>query len=198
MPRPRAFDDDAVLDAAISCFWHRGLEATSIRELTDTMGINAPSLYNAFGDKRQLFMRSLERYANLSMRARLGRLAKSASPREALTTFFRDIITRSCDDPERRGCMIINTALEVAPHDPEIGRLVNGYLGEIEASLRDRVAAAQSLGECDPAIDAAATGRMLLGLLVGVRVLSRTGAPKAMLEDMLQPAFVLLHAGETR
>ena len=76
--------------------------------------------------------------------------------------------------------------------------MVNGYLGEIESFLRDRVAAAQSLGECDPAIDAAGTGRMLLGLLVGVRVLSRTGAAKSMLDDMLQPAFVLLHGGAAR
>jgi TetR/AcrR family transcriptional regulator, transcriptional repressor for nem operon len=71
MARPRAFDENTVLDAAMDCFWRDGYEATSIRELAAEMGINAPSLYNAFGDKRSLFREVLRRYVECSTRARI-------------------------------------------------------------------------------------------------------------------------------
>jgi Bacterial regulatory proteins, tetR family len=74
LARPRAFDDDKVLDAAINCFWQRGLGATSVRDLTAEMGINGPSLYNAFGDKHAVFARALQRYAERSMRSTIRRL----------------------------------------------------------------------------------------------------------------------------
>ena len=81
MARPRTFDGDKVLDAAIACFWSRGLEATSVRDLAEHMGIRGPSLYNAFGDKRALFARALERYATRTMRERITRQHGPRSPR---------------------------------------------------------------------------------------------------------------------
>jgi TetR/AcrR family transcriptional repressor of nem operon len=62
MARPREFDEVTALDAAIGCFWQRGFEATSMRDLAASMGLSAPSLYNTFGDKRALFTRALEHY----------------------------------------------------------------------------------------------------------------------------------------
>ena len=95
MPRPREFEEDAVLDAAIECFWRRGLESTSVRDLSEATGLGQPSLYNAFGDKRQLFARSLERYATQSMRARIARLEATRAPADAIRSFFRELIRRS-------------------------------------------------------------------------------------------------------
>jgi TetR/AcrR family transcriptional repressor of nem operon len=74
MARPREFDEVTALEAAIECFWHRGYEATSVRDLADKMRISAPSLYNAYGDKRALFKRALERYLDCSARALITRL----------------------------------------------------------------------------------------------------------------------------
>ena len=128
MSRPRSFDETDVLEAAIDCFWARGLEATSVRDLAGRMGINGPSLYNAFGDKRSLFMRALEHYAVRSMRERIGRMERLPDPKAAIATFFGELISASLADPDRRGCLIVNTALEVAPHDPEIEILIAAYL----------------------------------------------------------------------
>ena len=64
MARPREFDEATALEAAIECFWHRGYEATSVRDLADKMGISGPSLYNAYGDKRALFAQALEHYVD--------------------------------------------------------------------------------------------------------------------------------------
>lgn len=196
MARPRAFDNDVALDAAVACFWRRGLGATSVRELADEMGLNAPSLYNAFGDKRGLFVLALERYAATTMRARLALLAEVRSPTVAVRTFFRTTIDRSLADAERRGCFIINSALDVAPHDAEIGQAVAGYLGEIEAFLRGRLTAARQMGEIPDSVDPRDMGRLLLGLLVAIRVLARTGATRAELESMTRPALAPLGDGQ--
>ena len=82
MARLKAFDEDRALDLAVDCFWSRGYEATSVRDLADAMGIGGASLYNTYGDKRALFVRSLERYANRSMRERIARL-EAEPPAEA-------------------------------------------------------------------------------------------------------------------
>ena len=74
MARPREFDEATALEAAIECFWHRGYEATSVRDLADKMGISGPSLYNAYGDKRALFAQALEYYVDNSARALIKRL----------------------------------------------------------------------------------------------------------------------------
>src|SRR5271166_6412841 len=121
MARPREFDEATALEAAIECFWQRGYEATSVRDLAEKMGLSTPSLYNAYGDKHALFVQALERYLDNSARALIKRLEESLPPKEAVRRFIEEIIERSVNDRERRGCFLINSALEVAPHDRELG-----------------------------------------------------------------------------
>src|ERR1700724_41241 len=103
MPRPREFSEIAALDAAVDCFWQRGYEATSMRDLAASMGISAPSLYNAFGDKQTLFARALERYLDCTTRDRLHRYEKSLPPKRAIHQFFAALIDHSINDRERKG-----------------------------------------------------------------------------------------------
>src|SRR5882757_823186 len=124
MARPREFDEAAVLQSAVECFWSRGYEATSVRGLADSMGITGASLYNAFGDKRSLYRRSLDHYVSNSFGDRVLRLEGELPPFEALEAFFSEIIERSISDKERKGCMLVNSALELAPHDKEFRRVV--------------------------------------------------------------------------
>src|SRR5580698_10339993 len=111
MARPREFDETAVLEAAIQCFWSRGYEATSVRDLAEKMGLTGASLYNAFGDKRALYRRALDHYVEMSFGDRVGRFEGSLPPREALLAFFDEIIDRSLNDPRIKGCMLVNSAL---------------------------------------------------------------------------------------
>ena len=120
MARPIAFDEAVALDAAIECFWHHGYRASSVRDLASSMGICGTSLYNSFGNKRSLFIKALERYLDRSVRARIRRL-QSLPPKRAIYGFFDEIIERSLQDRARRGCLLINSALEVAPHDRKLG-----------------------------------------------------------------------------
>jgi TetR/AcrR family transcriptional repressor of nem operon len=192
MARPRAFDEKKVLDAAVACFWRRGLEATSIRDLTAEMGINGPSLYNSFGDKRALFTRALGRYAELWMRERIARLENEASPKSAIRDFLQELIERSISDRERRGCLIVNSALEVSPHDVELRGVIAAYLREIEMFFRRCLQRGQHAGEIGPNIDPNDTARHLLGIVLGIRVAARCRPERALLEGMVRPALALL------
>jgi TetR/AcrR family transcriptional repressor of nem operon len=192
MARPREFDEEAVLEAAVNCFWRRGVEATSVRALAAEMNIAGPSLYNAFGDKRALFRRALERYAEHSSRARIARLESTLPPKEAVRAFIREIIDRSVDDEGRRGCLLINAALEISPHDAEIGADIAERLGEVEAFFRRSIAAAQADGTAPAAQSPEDLGRLMLGVLLGVRVLARSKPDRELLEGMARPALALL------
>jgi TetR/AcrR family transcriptional regulator, transcriptional repressor for nem operon len=193
MARPREFDEVTALEAAIECFWYRGYEATSVRDLTDKMRISAPSLYNAYGDKRTLFKQALEHYLDCSARALIKRLESSLPPKQAIRRFIEEIIEHSVTDRERRGCFLINSALEVAPHDSELGAFVADRFAEIEAFFYRSIKAAQTKGEIPRERAAKDLARMLLGVLLGIRVLARSKPERALLEGVARPALALLN-----
>ena len=132
MARPREFDETTVLEAAMNCFWAQGFEQTSVRDLAKRMGITGASLYNAFGDKRSLYRQAFVRYLAQTVRDRVARLEKLLPPL-AIRTFFDEIIERSVDDEQRRGCMLVNAALELTPCDLEFQQLVAEEMMFIEA-----------------------------------------------------------------
>ncbi|OTP66395.1 TetR/AcrR family transcriptional regulator [Caballeronia sordidicola] len=192
MSRPREFDEAAVLDTAMRCFWKRGYEATSVRELAGSMGITGASLYNAFGDKRSLFRRALVYYVATSFDERVCRFEGHLPPLQAIKGFFAEIVERSLRDEDRKGCMLVNSALEVAPHDPEFQQVVAGVLVKIEAFFRRCVLAGQQAGEIACSQPADDLARMLLGVLLAIRVLARSRPEPALLHGLVQTALVLL------
>ena len=192
MARPREFDETAALDAAVQCFWKRGYEATSTRDLAAKMGITGASLYNAFGDKRSLYRRALDHYVDQSFRDRIGRFEGNFGPRDAIGAFFDEIVKRSLSDKQRKGCMLVNSALEVAPHDPEFHRVVNAVLEQVEAFFLRCVVAGQRDGTIANSQSAEDLARLLLSTLLGIRVLARTRPERALLEGLVRPIFALL------
>jgi TetR/AcrR family transcriptional repressor of nem operon len=191
MARPREFDEGVVLDAAIQCFWSRGFEATSVKDLIDETGIAAASLYNAYGDKRGFFRTALDRYIESNIAGRMQRCA-ALPPREAIEGFFAEIVDRSLNDRQHKGCMLVNSALEMAPHDPEIHKLVAGALIRLEKFFRRCIRAGQAEGTITHAVSAQQLARHLLGVLIGVRVLARVRPERALLEGVIAPALAQL------
>lgn len=192
MARPREFDEAAALDAAVLCFWRKGYEATSVRDLADSMGLTGASMYNAFGDKRTLYRRALNRYLDVGARERIERFENSLPPYEALQAFFFDIIERSLADKDHKGCLLVNSALEVAPHDREFGRVVSKVLVEIQGFFLRCVEAGQATGSISRSQPAESLSQMLLGILMGIRVLARARPERSLLEGIVQPVFALL------
>lgn len=190
MARPREFNDAEVLDSAVQCFWSHGYEATSVRDLADRMGITCASLYNAFGDKRALFRRALDHYVT-RMRERIAEL-ETLAPREAITRSLEGAIDRSLADRERRGCMLVNCALELAPHDAEFRHVICAQLGGLEAFFRRCVLAGQRDGSITTTRPAEELARHFLGVSMGLRVLARARPDRTLLEGVVRPALSLL------
>ncbi|MBN8920610.1 MAG: TetR/AcrR family transcriptional regulator, partial [Rhizobiales bacterium] len=169
-----------------------GYEATSVRDLAASMGICGTSLYNAFGDKRALFTHALEHYLDETVRERIVRLEHSLPPKDAIRKFIDEIIARSLSDPDRRGCFLINSALEVAPHDAQLGAAIAERLGEIEGFFRRCLRRAKADGALATDQTPNDLARMLLGIVLGIRVLARVNPDRTLLEGVARPALSLL------
>lgn len=195
MARPKEFDEAVALDAAIQCFWARGYEATSVRDLSVAMGISGASLYNAFGDKRLLYRRALDRYVERGFCDRVRRFESALEPRAALAAFFDEIITLSLADAQHKGCLIVNSAVELGPHDAEFQVALTAVLSDMEHFFLRCIKAGQDSGSIGSATPAEDLARMLLGLLMGLRVLARARPEPELLHGLLRPAMALLDAG---
>ena len=176
----------------MECFWRRGYEATSLRDLTDAMGLTAPSIYNAFGDKQRLFGRALEHYLEHTTRERLRRLEEELQPKEAIRRFFAEIVDHSINDRQRKGCFLVNSALDVAPHDAKCRVVIAAQFDDINAFFRRCILAGQAHKTISPDIEAGDVARLLLGVLLGIRVLARAKSDREVLEAMVRPALALL------
>lgn len=191
MARPREFDEVAVLHAAIQCFWSGGYEATSVRHLVEKTGMTSASLYNAFGNKRSLYNRALEQYVEESIADRIRRCEELA-PREAIGQFFAEILRRSLGDRHRKGCMLVNAAVDMAPHDPDFQKVVAGVLVHIERFFLSCIRVGQADGTITRSLPAERLAQHLLGVLMGVRVLARVRPERALLEGVVAPALAIL------
>jgi len=188
MARPREFDEGVVLDAAVGCFWARGYDATSVKDLVERTGLTAASLYNAYGDKRGIFRTALDHYIESSIGARIRR-CETLSPRDAIRSFFNDILRRSLSDRERKGCMLVNSALEMAPHDPEFREAIAETLKRIESFFRTCVEKGQADGTVRSSRPAVGLAQHLLSVLMGVRVLARVRPERTLLEGAIDTAL---------
>ena len=175
----------------MNCFWAHGYELTSVRDLAEQMGITGASLYNAFGDKRSLYRQALQHYLEQTVRDRVARLER-LSPYPAIRAFFDEIIERSVTDRERRGCMLVNSALELAPYDPEFRKIVADEMIFIEAFFRRCIERGQKGGAISTTRSSTELARLLLSVLLGVRVLARTRPQRSVLEDAAYGALELL------
>ena len=200
MARPREFDERSVLEAAVQCFWTRGYEATSVRDLAERMEMTGASLYNAFGDKRALYRRALDHYMAQGFDERVRRLEGELPPREAIEAFLCEIIARSLGDKQRKGCMLVNAALEAAPHDRQLRQVVADFQRKVESFFRRCVQAGQREGTITSTRSADDLARLLLGVLMGIRVLARSRPERALLEGVLRPVLALLdvHTSELK
>ena len=187
----KTFDEDRAVNAAVDCFWARGYEATSVRDLAEAMGTGGASLYNAHGDKGELFVLALERYPNHSVRERLARIETRYPPKDAIGAFLAEIIDRSAKDPDCKGCPLVNSALDVASRDAEIGKAVAAYLGEIRAFFKRSLEAGRRTGGIAASLDFEVVSGHLLGIVLTIGMLGRTGAKRKVPVRVAQSALDL-------
>jgi len=148
--RPREFDEEQVLDAAMKAFWAHGYEATSLADLVSVTGLHKGSLYQAFGDKHSLFIQTLNRYLQNVRHRKNQTLEEADTPLGGIRAVLHGFIDMSEDDADcPRGCMAVKMLVEMAPHDSEVQRIMEEHKKGMRASIERRVSQAQANGELD-------------------------------------------------
>lgn len=166
--RPREFDVDEVLNAAMSAFWAKGYEATSLTDLMSATGLHKGSLYKAFGDKHSLFIQALKRYLAAMRRTKNEVMADAESPLDGIRAVMHGMVDFLDDSPHPMGCMAINALIELAPHDPEVKAIMTDHIDRMRASLRDMVVQAQAEGQLSKTRPPELVTALLMTMLAGV------------------------------
>jgi AcrR family transcriptional regulator len=188
--RPREFDEDEVLDRALTTFWEHGYEGTSIDDLVAATGLGRASLYGALGDKERIFGRAVERYC-ARMGDALDALGDEPSARVALGRFLRMLVTKSSPKSGPRGCFLLSTA--VGGDAPSSAREAYAeYTDRLERALIALVRRGQETGEFTQAAGAEAVARTLAVLLQGIAAGARAGRSKAQLEAAIETMLALV------
>ncbi|MFI2486807.1 TetR/AcrR family transcriptional regulator [Promicromonospora kroppenstedtii] len=182
MARPRQFDEDEVLRAVCDQFWDAGYAATSLQDLMRVSGLGKGSLYAAFGDKHELFLRVLRRYVASLDRAVRRSIDSAPSALEGLRSF----VMMPVGDPEgvaaRRGCLLANSTTELAAADPAVATEARQAYERTTAVLAEAVRRAQDAGDLSATTDPVGTARALLAAQQGLTFMGRTGMDVATLE----------------
>ncbi len=168
--RPREFDEEAVLEAAMDAFWQHGYEATSLTDLCACTGLHKGSLYQAFGDKHNLFMRALKHYSDREFHEVMAATTATASPLGKVKAAVAKICT---DAGNEKGCLVINSMVELAPHDPEVKTALQSF-GELRLrAMTEMITAAREASEIRPELEPSKLARQLMITLAGAAALGK-------------------------
>ncbi|MFJ6719863.1 MULTISPECIES: TetR/AcrR family transcriptional regulator [unclassified Streptomyces] len=185
--RPRSFDRDAALDTALRVFWERGYEATSIADLTRELGIGAPSLYAAFGDKRTLFEEVVTAYGGRYGGFAAVALAEEPTAAAAVRRVLREAAVIYTDPAHPKGCMVISAAINTT--SDEVAEALRERRNENLATFESRIAADVATGALPVDTDARALARYVGAVLQGMSQQARDGAGREELEAVAETAM---------
>ncbi|MYR41407.1 TetR/AcrR family transcriptional regulator [Streptomyces sp. SID5910] len=193
MARPRTFDEDRALDAAMHTFWEKGYEATSTQDLCDATGLGRSSIYNTFKSKHDLFERVLARYIDSTTSAQLAVLEDARhSVAERLRTLFAVIVDGEAErqrDGRGPGCLTVNTMVELVARDPRAADMLERDTARRLAMLRAAFEEGRRDGSITSPRDAGALARFVNAAIAGIRVSSQGGADRAALESIAEIAL---------
>ena len=192
MPWEKTFEESDVIEQAMRVFWEKGYAATSISDITEATGVKRGSLYNAFDGKHELFVRGLLKYDIERRQQKLRQLEDIEDPRKAISMFFDHLVKDSLCDPEKKGCLLVNTALEYSLHDDEVQEIVSDAYKELTAFFEKAIKRGQRCGEIPHAIEPRPTAKALIALSAGIRVLGRGAFGKTSLQQIAEQAKRLI------
>ncbi len=191
MPWEKSFNEQKAIENAMLVFWEKGYEATSISNLTESTGINRGSLYNAFGGKRQLFIQSLLKYDLDIRKTTLAELENLDNPTLAFKSLFDLLVQQALDDTQKKGCFLVNTALEFKSHDSHIQSIVTQGFMEFEGFFCRGIEVSQTRGEIPSTLDSQGVAKALLSLVIAIRVLGRGVYDESALRTIADQARLL-------
>jgi TetR/AcrR family transcriptional regulator, transcriptional repressor for nem operon len=187
VPRPREFEEDRALDAAMRAFWRAGYEATSTQDLCAATGLGRSSVYNTFHSKRALFERALTRYMTARTDAAVELLSRQTPLRDRLRALLWESVDPPAGDPV--GCLVVNSLVELAPKDEEIAATLAKDQARRFEALRAALASARRGGELPETADPDALAHFVMATISGMRVMARGGTDKTALASIADTAL---------
>jgi TetR/AcrR family transcriptional regulator, copper-responsive repressor len=185
--RPRSFDRDAALEAALQVFWEKGYEAASLSDLTEAMGINPPSLYAAFGDKEKLFLEAARKYAQArgSSCPYVDEPTARGAIERLLTYMARDLTEAS----HPRGCMMMMAAATVTDTSPQLQKALADMRTGARDRLKERIKQGIAEGDVPAGADANALADFFSAVMTGMSMQARDGASRRSLLATVEQAM---------
>ncbi len=192
MARTKEFDPDTALQGALELFWRRGYEATSMADLVQHLGIGRASIYATFGSKHELYLKALDRYLQLRNPNPIELLSQPGPALPAVRALVQQYAEESACDEQRRGCLVVNAAVERLPGDSAVARRVESSWDTLEVALASALTRARAQGELADDCDPRALARFLLVVLQGLRVLGKGHPDPERLRDAAAQALTAL------
>ncbi|RLK61824.1 MULTISPECIES: TetR/AcrR family transcriptional regulator [Actinokineospora] len=192
MGRPRKFDPDRAVAQAAETFRVNGYAETSPQDLADSIGIGKGSLYNTFGSKHELFLRSLEHYAGVSLHELRAVLDTEGTIRDRIRAMLTGFVDADLADPDRCGCLVVNSAVEIGPHDEHAARLLGRSFDSSQAVLHTAFIAAQQAGEIAAEKDPKALACLMQSTMIGLRVLAKARVDRSRFDAAIDAAIMAI------
>jgi TetR/AcrR family transcriptional repressor of nem operon len=192
MPRKKEFDEDELLEKAVNLFWKKGYHATSAQDLVDGLGINRSSLYNTYIDKRTLFTQSLKRYQQQRTGIMISTLQQSQNIGETIKQIFDRIIDEDMADTMKKGCFMVNTAVELSGQDQDISDIVNANNQSVEDALASAIEKGRQSGQFLNPLSSRAIAQFIFATISALRVTARSGAGRQVLQNIAGVALYSL------
>lgn len=194
MARAKNFDRHDVLTKAMETFWIHGYERSSMNLLVQNMGINRASLYGTFGDKKSLFLAAIAHYNETIVAQAIAILEQPQVSKQTIIDFFEQKIDLAIGDRHRRGCFLVNSAMEIARTDIDIAICINDHLDRIQQAFRYAIESAQRNREISDRLDPDRLSHYLTCSLQGLCVTFRLNPDRESLRNTVQVILSVLEA----
>lgn len=192
MARTKRFDEEEVLDKAMQFFWHKGYNGTSPQEILDELGLSRSSLYDTYGDKRNLFLSTLKRYRQTVTGQIIETLENAQNVPETLKSLFIINKNNCFIDGENRGCFMVNSIMELATHDAEVAEIVKENREALEGGFTAAIRRGQEMGQISKENTPRALARFIMNNLWGLTAHAKSGADKKVFDDIIRLTMSML------
>jgi TetR/AcrR family transcriptional repressor of nem operon len=192
MARTKVFDEEEVLNKAVNLFWSKGYNGTSAQDLVDELGISRSSLYDTYGDKFNLFKNALLQYRKNFAGSMIQMAANSTDYEKTIKEIFQYVVTDSLQEKFSKGCFMVNSTIELAPHNEEIAQIVNSNMKDIEEALVNLIKKGQEAGQFSKNHPPLSLARFVFNAISGLRVASKSGADKQVFDDIVKVTLSVL------
>jgi len=192
MARTKVFDEDVILDKAMHLFWKKGYNATSAQDLVDGLGISRSSLYDTYGDKHSLFVKALKQYRKERIDPVINGVGDAEDVETYIRTVFEAVKNDALSEHRSRGCLMVNSAVELAPVDNEVAAIANAIMQDTENAITKAIKKGQEQGLFSKTHSARSMARFIFNSLNGLRVTMKFDGSKKMFDDIVNVCLAAL------